>query len=85
MGEYKELPTGTNEILNKARRLLVARSGKSRVARTPSSGRASAARQALRRAENCRDSPGWAGEGTRPNVVLGFDTTYEIFVRFSLY
>jgi hypothetical protein len=29
MGEYKELPTGTNEILNKARRLLVARSGKS--------------------------------------------------------
>jgi hypothetical protein len=38
MGEYKELPTGTNEILNKARRLFVARSGKSRAARTPSPG-----------------------------------------------
>ena len=82
MGEYKELPTGTNEILNRAGRLLVARSGKSRVARTPSSGRASAARAEPKTAAI---RAGWAGEGTHPNVVLGFDTTYEIFVRFSLY
>ena len=83
MGEYKELPTGRNAILNKARRLSCSPFGEPRVGPDALVRAGERSSPALRRAENCRHSPGWAGEGTRPYVVLGSEhAVHEISYGF---